>query len=216
MPMSASQLKSGPRHPVGPSFWIVVLIKDFTTAKSRLATALEPQARHRLAEMTAARALDAALAVAPTLAVCGSVEAAELARLRGAALVVETAPSGQNPAGARGLSEVSQRGAASALLLSSDLPLVDEAAILRLLAATEVPGSIIVAVPAEGRAGTNALYLRPPSDFSLHFGEASLPKFEEEARLRGRRFIVHEDPSLALDLDEPSDLATWRRLEPTG
>ena len=200
-----------------PSFWIVVLIKDFTTAKSRLAPVLEPEPRRRLAEMTAARALDAALAVAPTLAVCGSVEAAELARLRGAALVVEPAPSGQNPAAMRGLAEVSQRGAASALLLSSDLPLVDEAAILRLLARTDVPGSARRRRTG-GRAaqGTNALYLRPPGDFSLHFGEASLPKFAEEARLRGRRFIVHDDPSLALDLDEPSDLAAWRRLEPTG
>jgi 2-phospho-L-lactate guanylyltransferase len=199
-----------------PSFWIVVLIKDFSTAKSRLAPVLEPIPRHRLAEMTAARALDAALALAPTFAVCGSVEAADLARLRGAALVVEASPNGQNPAAMRGLAEVSQRGAESALLLSSDLPLVDEAAIRRLLAHTEAPGSLVVAAPADGRQGTNALYLRPPGDFTLHFGEASLPKFAEEARLRGRQFIVHDDPSLALDLDEPSDLAAWRRLEAAG
>jgi 2-phospho-L-lactate guanylyltransferase len=197
-----------------PSFWIVVLIKDFTTAKSRLAPVLDAAPRRRLAEMTAARALDAALALAPTFAVCGSVEAADLARLRGAALVVESSPSGQNPAAARGLTEVTERGAQSVLLLSSDLPLVDEAALRRLLAATDVPGSLVVAAPADGRQGTNALYLRPPGDFSLHFGEASLPRFAEEARLRGRRFIVHEDPSLALDLDEPSDLEAWRRLEP--
>jgi len=199
-----------------PSFWIVVLIKDFTTAKTRLASVLEPQPRRRLAEMTAARALDAALALAPTLAVCGSIEAADLARLRGAALVVEAAPSGQNAAAIRGLIEVVERGAAAALLLSSDLPLVDEAALDRMLAHAEIPGSLVVAAAADGRHGTNALYLRPPGDFSLHFGDASLPKFEEEARLRGRRFILHEDPSLALDLDEPSDLSAWRRLEPTG
>lgn len=198
-----------------PDLWIIVLIKDFSTAKSRLAPALDPQARRHLAEMTAARALDAALAVAPTLAVCGSAEAAELAALRGAALVVERAPSGQNPAAAHGLAEVSQRRAESALLLSSDLPLVDEGAIRRLLAHADQGGSLVVAAPAEGRKGTNALYLRPPGDFTLHFGEASLPKFAEEARLRGRRFIVHEDPSLALDLDEPSDLSAWRQLEPT-
>jgi 2-phospho-L-lactate/phosphoenolpyruvate guanylyltransferase len=197
------------------SLWIVVLIKDFTSAKSRLAPVLGPQPRRRLAEMTATRALDAALAVAPTLAVCGSVEAADLARLRGAALVVESAPSGQNPAAMRGLAEVSQRGAEATLLLSSDLPLVDEAALRRLLALTEMPGSLVIAAPADGRQGTNALYLRPPGDFSLHFGDASLPKFAEEARLRGRRFIVHDDPSLALDLDEPSDLSAWRRVEPT-
>ena len=33
-----------------PSFWIVVLIKDFTTAKSRLASALEPRRRRGLAD----------------------------------------------------------------------------------------------------------------------------------------------------------------------
>jgi 2-phospho-L-lactate/phosphoenolpyruvate guanylyltransferase len=199
-----------------PSFWIVVLIKDFSTAKSRLAPVLEPQPRRLLAEMTAARALDAALAVAQTLAVCGSIEAADLARLRGAALVVEPSPSGQNPAAMRGLAEVSERGAEAALLLSSDLPLIDEPAIRRLLAHTDIPGGLVIAASADGRQGTNALYLRPPGDFSLHFGEASLPKFAAEARLRGRRFIVHEDPSLALDLDEPSDLSAWHRLEPTG
>ena len=199
-----------------PSFWIVVLIKDFSTAKSRLAPVLEPQARRRLAEMTAARALDAALALAPTLAVCGSTEAADLARLHGAALVVEPSPSGQNPAAMRGLAEVSERGAESALVLSSDLPLIDEPAIRRLLAHADIPGGLVIAASADGRQGTNALYLRPPGDFSLQFGDASLPKFAAEARLRGRRFIVHEDPSLALDLDEPSDLSAWRRLEPTG
>jgi 2-phospho-L-lactate guanylyltransferase len=199
-----------------PNFWIVVLIKDFTTAKSRLASVLEPQARRRLAEMTAARSLDAALGLAPTLAVCGSVEAADLARVRGAAVVVEASPSGQNPAAMRGLAEVTERGASAALLLSSDLPLVDGAALRRLLAVTEEPGTLVVAAPADGRQGTNALYVRPPGDFSLHFGEASLPKFAEEARIRGRRFVIHEDPSLALDLDEPSDLTAWRRLEPTG
>ena len=198
------------------SFWIVVLIKDFSTAKSRLASVLEPVQRRRLAETTASRALDAALALAPTLAVCGSIEAADLARQHGASLVVEPSPSGQNPAAMRGLAEVLERGAESALLLSSDLPLVDTAALRRMLAHAELPGSLAVAAAADGRHGTNALYLRPPGDFTLHFGDASLPKFEAEAQLRGRRFILHEDPSLGLDLDEPSDLSAWRRLEPTG
>jgi 2-phospho-L-lactate/phosphoenolpyruvate guanylyltransferase len=199
-----------------PSFWIVVLIKDFSTAKNRLAPALEPEARRRLAEMTAGRALAAALEVAPALAVCGSPEAAHVARGCGAAFVVERAPSGQNPAAMLGLAEVSRRGADAALLLSSDLPLVDAAAIRRLLAHADTEGSLVIAAAADGRQGTNALYLRPPDGFHLHFGEDSLPKFAEEARVLGRRFVIHEDPSLALDLDEPSDLAAWRQLEPTA
>jgi len=199
-----------------PSFWIVVLIKDFTTAKTRLAPVLEPQPRRRLAEMTAARALDAALALAPTLAVCGSIEAADLARLRGAALVVEAAPSGQNAAAMRGLVEVVERDAEAVLLLSSDLPLVDEAALARMLAHAEIPEAWSWPAAAEGRQGTNALYSGLPMTSPSTSATPRCRSFEEEARLRGRRFILHEDPSLALDLDEPSDLSAWRRLEPTG
>jgi 2-phospho-L-lactate guanylyltransferase len=196
------------------NLWIVVLIKDFSTAKSRLAPAMQPAQRRALAEMTAARALDAALAVAPTLAVCGSPEAADLARAKGAELLEESDPGGQNPAARLGLDEVLRRGARAALILSSDLPLVDEAGVRRLLAHADADGGIVIAAPAAGRQGTNALFLRPPGDFGLHFGEASLPRFAQEAHRRGRRFVLHDDPGLALDLDEPADLAAWRRLEP--
>jgi 2-phospho-L-lactate/phosphoenolpyruvate guanylyltransferase len=198
------------------ALWIVVLIKDFRTAKTRLAPAMAPPQRRALAEMTAAHALDAALAVGPTLAVCGSEEAAELARSRGATVLLEPEPDGQNPAARRGLDDVARRGAESALILSSDLPLVDADALLRMLACADGTGAIALAAPAAGRQGTNALFLRPPGDFDLHFGAASLPRFAQEARLRGRRFVVHDDPSLALDLDEPSDLSAWRELEPTA
>lgn len=199
-----------------PTLWIVVLVKDFSTAKSRLSPAMRPDQRRALAEMTATRALDAALAVAPTLAVCGSEEAAQLAGSRGAEVVVEQAPGGQNPAARRGLEEVLQRGAGSVLLLSSDLPLVDPSGLRRLLEHTSADGALVVAAPAVGRQGTNALFLRPPGDFDLHFGEASLPRFAAEAHRRGRSFVIHDDPSLALDLDEPSDLSAWRVLEPTA
>jgi 2-phospho-L-lactate guanylyltransferase len=201
---------------VTPALWVVVLIKDFSTAKSRLSPAMRPEQRRALAVMTATRALDAARAVAQTLAVCGSEEAAHVARSRGAQVVVESSPGGQNPAARRGLDDVVRRGAAAALLLSSDLPLVDAAGLRRLLAATDADGPLVIAAPAVGRQGTNALYLRPPGDFELHFGEASLPRFAAEAHQRGRTFVVHDDPSLALDLDEPGDVAAWRVLEPTA
>lgn len=196
--------------------WIVVLIKDFSTAKGRLAPAMEPASRSALARMTAARALDAALAVAPTFAVCGSAEAAGLAGPRGAEFIVEHDPRGQNPAAALGLAEVTRRGARAALLLSSDLPLVDEAGLRRMLAHDDGGKSLAIAAAAAGRQGTNALFLRPPGDFALHFGDASLPRFAEEARRRGRRFVLHDDPGLALDLDEPSDLSAWQLLERTA
>ena len=76
---------------------------------------------------------------------------------------------------------------------------------------------MVVAAPALGREGTNALYVRPVGGFDLQFGDRSLPRFAAEAARTGRRFLVQDDPALALDLDEPDDLEALARLAgPTG
>jgi 2-phospho-L-lactate guanylyltransferase (CobY/MobA/RfbA family) len=69
----------------------------------------------------------------------------------------------------------------------------------------------VVAVPAAGRGGTNALYLHPPRAIGLHFGADSLSAFRREAQGKGVRFVIHRSPAMALDLDEPADLARLRR-----
>jgi 2-phospho-L-lactate guanylyltransferase len=199
---------------MGEAAQIVVLIKEPGTAKTRLAAALSAAERVRLAEECAVRALAAAQEVAVTLAVCGGPGAANLARRCGAEVLVEEHPAGQNRAAERGLAEVLARGGSGCLVLSSDLPLIDAGSLRRLLERAEaVEGPVAVVAPALGREGTNALYLRPIGGFDLQFGEASLPRFAAEAERRGRELVVHREPALALDLDEPDDLATldrWR------
>ncbi len=193
---------------------IAVLIKEPGTAKTRLAAALSGAQRLELATACAERTLAAAREIAPTLAVCGGPGAVRLARRAGAEVLLEPRPEGQNRAAERGLAAIAARGGLSCLVLSSDLPLIDAESLRRFLRrADAVDGPVAVAAPALGREGTNALYLRPIGGFDLHFGEASLPRFAEEARIRGRTFVIHEEPALALDVDEPGDLATldrWR------
>ena len=77
--------------------------------------------------------------------------------------------------------------------------------------AGRLKGPVVVAAPAIGRGGTNALYLRPPDAIGMHFGDDSLAKFQEDAEARGVRFAVHHSDAIALDLDEPSDLERLRR-----
>ncbi|HEY8643164.1 MAG TPA: hypothetical protein VIO84_10430, partial [Candidatus Dormibacteraeota bacterium] len=60
--------------------WVIVLVKDFDTAKQRLSPALEPAARRALAMANAERAIRAAAAVGHVLVVAGSEEAAGLGR----------------------------------------------------------------------------------------------------------------------------------------
>ncbi|MGH7918416.1 MAG: 2-phospho-L-lactate guanylyltransferase [Candidatus Dormibacteraceae bacterium] len=192
--------------------WVVVLVKDFGHAKQRLRPALTPPQRRELAERNARLALAAAQAGDHVLAVCAGEDGVALARNAGVEWALEDEPAGQNPAARRGIGRALAQGADAVLLLSSDLPLVTRGAIAELLEeARAMPRPAVLAAPATGRGGTNALFLSPPDAIDLHFGDDSLGKFERDARARGVAFALHERAVLALDLDEPSDLEELAR-----
>lgn len=192
--------------------WVIVLIKDFNSAKQRLQPALGPQARRDLARRNAQLAVRAAAAGDRVLVVAGSEEVAALAEGWGAEVLAEPRQEGQNVAAARGIAKAVESGADAVLLLSSDLPLVTVEAVREVLEfAGRLEAPVAVAVPAAGRGGTNGLYLRPPHAIALHFGSDSLAKFRQEAQSRGVEFAVHHSDAMALDLDEPGDLARLRR-----
>jgi 2-phospho-L-lactate/phosphoenolpyruvate guanylyltransferase len=194
---------------------VVLLLKDFELAKTRLSSVLDAAARMVIATDFAFSAL---AAVGPrALVVAGSERPAEVAREMGNEVVVEERASGQNPAARLGVETAVKSGADAVLLISSDLPLIDAAVVDRLLEwADRLPRPVVVAVPAIGRGGTNALYLAPPDVIDLHFGDDSLAKFEADARSRGVSFETYESPELALDVDEPSDLAAFRERRRAG
>ena len=192
--------------------WVVVLIKDFDSAKERLRPALGASSRRALARQNAKLAVDAAAAGDRVLVVAGGDEVADLAAAWGAEVLLEPREEGQNVAARRGINLAVERGASAILLLSSDLPLVTKGAVAKLLAsATRHKAPVAIAVPALGRGGTNALYLRPPDAIGLHFGDDSLAKFREDAAARKVEFVIHRSDAMALDLDEPSDLARLSR-----
>jgi 2-phospho-L-lactate guanylyltransferase len=192
--------------------WVVVLIKDFDSAKQRLRPALGPQERRALAQRNAQLAVQAAAAGDRVLVVAGDDEVAELAKAWGAEVLLEPSQEGQNVAAARGIARAVEGGADAVLLLSSDLPLVTVHSVREVLeAGSQIKGPVAVAVRAVGRGGTNALYLQPPGAITLHFGADSLAKFRDEAERSGVKFVVHDSDGMALDLDEPGDLARLRR-----
>jgi 2-phospho-L-lactate/phosphoenolpyruvate guanylyltransferase len=188
--------------------WVIVLIKDFDSAKQRLSPALGASSRRALARNNARLAVGAAAPGDHVLVVTGADEVAELAASWGAEVLVEPREEGQNVAARRGIDRAMRGGADAVLLLSSDLPFVTEAAVRDLLhSAALLTAPLAVAVPAVGRGGTNALYLRPPDAIGLHFGHESLAQFRADAEQRGVRFALFESKAMALDLDEPADLA---------
>jgi 2-phospho-L-lactate/phosphoenolpyruvate guanylyltransferase len=192
--------------------WVIVLIKDFGSAKQRLRPALGPESRQELARGNARLAVQAAGAGDHVIVVAGSKEVADLAEAWGADVLLEPHQDGQNVAARRGIERAIEAGADAVLLLSSDLPLVTDESVRDLLnSAGAIIGPVAVAVPAAGRGGTNALYLRPPGAIALQFGDDSLDKFRRESEIKGVEFVVHHSDAMALDLDEPADLARLRR-----
>jgi 2-phospho-L-lactate guanylyltransferase len=192
--------------------WVIVLIKDFGSAKQRLRPALGPESRQELARGNARLAVQSAAAGDHVLVVAGGKEVAGLAEEWGAEVLLEPQQEGQNVAARRGIERAMEAGAGAVLLLSSDLPLVTAVSVRELLdSAGGIKGPVAVAVPAVGRGGTNALYLRPPDAITLQFGDDSLAKFRRESKDRGVDFVVHHSDAMALDLDEPADLARLRR-----
>jgi 2-phospho-L-lactate/phosphoenolpyruvate guanylyltransferase len=194
--------------PVGSGTWVIVLVKDLDSAKQRLGTVLDPKARRALALRNAERAVRSAAAGDHRIVVAGSAEVKSIAERLGVEALLEPKQEGQNVAAARGIAHAIANGARSVLLLSSDLPMVTQQALRNFLeVARKVAPPAAVAAPALGRGGTNALYLNPPDAIALHFGADSLAAFRAEAEAKGVNFVVHKSDALALDLDEPADLA---------
>jgi 2-phospho-L-lactate guanylyltransferase len=197
---------------MGMKTWVVVLIKDFDSAKQRLRPALGTKSRRALARRNARLAVRAAAAGDHVLVVAGSEEVSEMAAAWGADVLLEPREEGQNAAARRGVERAIGAKAGAVLLLSSDLPLVTENSVRELLdAVARLRPPVVVAVPALGRGGTNALYVRPPDAIGLHFGDESLARFRDDADARGVEFVIHQSDAMGLDLDEPSDLARLSR-----
>jgi len=208
--MGLTQSRANPTDAGGA--WVIVLVKDLDQAKQRLGDVLDPKARRALALRNAERAIRAAVAGDHRLVVGGSAEVKDLARRLGAEAVIERRQQGQNVAAKLGIARALKSRARAVLILSSDLPRVTLKSVREMLdVAGRLAPPAVVAAPAIGRGGTNALYISPPDAISLHFGEDSLTAFRQEAETKGVNFAVHKSEAIALDLDEPEDLERARR-----
>src|SRR3989442_10165282 len=100
--------------------WVIVLIKDFDSAKQRLRPALGTKSRRALARRNALLAVRAATAGDHVLVVAGGEEGSEVAAAWGADVLLEPRGEGQNVAAGRGLPRAGAQGGAAGLLPSRD------------------------------------------------------------------------------------------------
>jgi len=196
---------------------VVVPLRAIETGKSRLGQALDAEEREVLVLGLLARTLDvlsAWPAAQRIYLVTGDQATAELARRARPALTLVSEPrdGGLNAALRAARDAAVEAGATCVLMLPADLPLLEVAALDRLLDGADAAvaaGSgrpLVVAAPADARGGTNALLVSPPTLIEPSFGEASLEAHLRAAARADATVQLVIDPALGFDLDTPDDL----------
>lgn len=198
--------------------WAVVPVKERDHAKERLAARMPPELRRGLALAMLEDVL-AALAAVPGLAglavVTVDFEAGRLARRYDARLLTDGARDGHTGAVAAAARLLAAEGRAGMLTLPGDIPLVTPNEIGQILAAHQ-PAPAFTIVPSHDEGGSNAILVSPPDAVPLRFGPDSFFPHLRAAEARGIRPTVLRLPGVALDIDNPEDLAAFaRRGSPT-
>lgn len=191
--------------------YAVIPAKGFEGAKQRLAPFLHPAERRLLAQAM----------LSDTLRACGQAqgltgvgvvtchrEVAAVAEALGAEVLWEPAARGQSAAVMFAVQTCLRRGIERLLTLPGDVPLVTAADVEALLV-PEAPAVAVVLAPNRTDTGTNGVVLFPPDCLPVHFGPDSFRRHLRLAAERGLRVCVRRLPRLALDIDEPADLALF-------
>jgi len=185
------------------SCWAVIPVKSSADSKSRLATALDPTQRERLARAMLDRVVAAASGAPNVQRVCLIGHSRE-GQAEDLPLLADPG-GGLNAAATAALTEADRQGVARLVIIHADLPQVTARDVALLAAA---PAGEIAIAPDRHGTGTNAISLPLPQarGFSFAFGPDSFARHNAEADRLGLRVEEIHSQGLARDVDEPDDL----------
>ena len=193
--------------------WAVVPVKERDRAKERLAPLLPAEMRQALA-LAMLQDVLAALAnaggLAGLLVVTIDAAAGRIARRYGARLSEDGARDGHTGAVAAAARLLMAEGRGGMLTLPGDIPLVTAGEIGQIIGAHRAAPSFTI-VPSHDEGGSNAILLSPPDAVPLRFGADSFFPHLRAAEAQGIRPTVLRLPGIALDIDNPEDLAAFAR-----
>jgi 2-phospho-L-lactate/phosphoenolpyruvate guanylyltransferase len=197
-------------RPLDSDVWAIVPIKETVFAKQRLARALSPVRRRELAVAMfedVMQALSASDGLAGIAVVTLDQNATQLAGRWGAEVWTDGARDGHTGAVMAAARRLAATGS-TMLTIPGDVPRVSPADIAAILAAhTEPPAFTIV--PAWDDLGSNAIMCSPADLVPLRFGPDSFFPHLAAARRQGLEPTIVRRPAIAVDIDEPADLARF-------
>jgi 2-phospho-L-lactate/phosphoenolpyruvate guanylyltransferase len=188
----------------------IVPIKSLANAKQRLSKTLAGGTRRSLVQAMFSDVLGAlrrAEGVDAIAVVTDDVVADSLARADSVIVLADGREEGQSRATEVGIEYAREHGFERVLLVPGDTPLLDPVEIEELLMRCARDEIGVAIVPDRHGTGTNALVIAPPGSFGPSFGPDSLERHLAKARDGELVHRVENVPSLALDVDTPSDLA---------
>jgi len=193
---------------------VVVPIRSFEGAKSRLGAVLDAEERRELVERLLRRTVAAALAtegIAEVIVVSPDPEVLAVATDAGArGLLQATRGLNRGLEDARAVADPEGR----LLILPGDLPGVSTPAVRALVQAADAARRpCVVLVPDRHGRGTNALLLDPPDVIDPAFGGDSRAAHAWLAA-SAEATVVEVGGPLSLDLDTPDDLLAAERETP--
>jgi len=198
----------------GKGIWAVIPVKDTAAAKQRLAPVLPAHLRQALTLAMLEDVLAALAGVAGLegrLLVTTDPAALVLAARYDCSCMREGAGDGHTGAVTAAAQRLAREGRGGVLTLPGDIPLVTSAEIGHLIAA-HLPAPSFTIAPSHDERGSNAILMSPPDAVKLRFGENSFFPHLAAAEDRGIAPTVLHLPGIALDIDNPADLAHFARL----
>jgi 2-phospho-L-lactate/phosphoenolpyruvate guanylyltransferase len=197
----------------GTDFWAVVPVKERDRAKERLAPLLMPELRRELALVMledVLAVLAASAGLAGLLVVTLDPAASLLARHYGARIVEDGARDGHTGAVTAAARLLTAEGCGGMLTMPGDIPLVAAHEISKIVAVHR-PAPSFTIVPSHDEGGSNAILMSPPDAVPLRFGDDSFFPHLRAAEAQGITPTVLRLSGIALDIDNPADLALFAR-----
>ncbi len=182
--------------PGEPASAVIVPIRSFEGALSRLAGILGAPGCRDLMRLMAGRVVAAADGL-PVYVATDDADVAAWAADLGAAVVPAGRP-GLTNAVSVAVAHVASTGIERAVVAHADLPLV------RTLRSAVGPGLTIA--PDRHRDGSNVVCVPAAAGFRFSYGPGSFQRHVAEAGRLGLAVTVVEDDALAADIDHPEDL----------
>jgi len=188
--------------------FVIVPVKDLSKAKERLSSLLPQHERTALAYAMledVLTALKECRLADRKLIVTLDAKAIEIAKALGIEVILETEQNGESASVDYASQICKEMGAASALVIPGDAPLITSDDIDFILEREKDAPSIIF-VPARDALGTNAILRKPPDVIPSMFGDDSFNKHMNEADKNNISYESYDNPRIGLDIDRPEDL----------